>query len=1388
MKANRKCHLVVGLLLSCSLAWAQPQFSNLKFENYSTPQGLSSSTCLEVFQDSRGFLWFGTIDGLNRYDGYGFEVFRPIIGDSTSISNNRVYALEEDKYGNLWVGTKNGLNIYRHEKGAFRRIHLYDKSLFHINTRDVINDIDYNPLNNEIWVATKNGVSKAELNRFDSGDEQALHFSHYLNHPSDKTSLDDNDVSRIDIDEQGNVWLVTGGSHLHRYRPDQDNFQRITIPNNGGESLDHLPKALMVDKGGKVWVGNNLSQLAVMDQNQVFENPVIAEESIAIYDIYQGQDHNVWIATSDHGVYVVDTQGKLLHHMQHDSSDPFSIPNNQASKLLQDQDGIFWIATYNEGMVKLDLSKGAFGHNFYKKSKDSDIRIAQAVMQDLKGRLWIGTDGAGINYFDEMSGEFEQFRHDPKNPNSLSSDKVLYLEKCYDGDIWVCTLDGGLNKFDPETKRYVHYKHDQSDSTSIAQNSVWCAVEDQKHRLWAGTQEEGLNVLDPRTGSFVQFEHTPYDSTSILGDYVFSLYIDSHERLLVGTSRGMCWADISGDLSEGLVFNKVDEPNVTGILINDIVEDHLGDIWVGSDLGLHRLSAALNLKKTYSTEDGIPNNLVIGVEEDEQKQLWLITKSGMSCFDFETESFKNYNVSDGLQGMEYQSKSIARLKDGRILAGGINGFNLFDPRNIAQDTLQVLPILIDFKILNHSIHAGEELNGRVILEHALDQSKEIVLKHNEGYITLSFVALHMHNPDRVKYAYKLHGADQSFVQAGPTRMANYSGLQPGSYRFEVKASLNGDWSTAASTVLWLEVLPPPWKTWWAYTIYILLISLATWMLFKYYTKMVNEERERELDHMKLQFFMNVSHEFRTPLTLILNPVDKIISSFNDPEIVKNSAFVIQRSARKLLNLVNQLLDFRKMDLGKAPLDPIKGDIVPFIKDITKLFEDLAREKEIEMTFSSTIDGMFIWFDPDKIEKVLSNLLSNALKFTPKGGKVEVIVDHKQDVGGTLFGTRKLGESVEIKVKDSGIGLKKEQLSAVFDRFFHIDNTNSGTGIGLNFTKSLVEQHDGVITVESDYGQGSCFTVNLPLESKQLQDALKGNQEVRRTIKDFDMNSIKSLEYEISISDMNVLDSDETADTSGYQTILIVEDNKELRVHLKNELRHQFKIKEAANGQEGLEKAKKFYPDIVISDVMMPEMDGFEMCRNIKTNTDTCHIPVILLTARSLEEDRIEGYEIGADAYLPKPFNVNVLRARIKNLLESKKRLREKFVSQTGIMASSELTTNSLDEKFLDDVTKVILEHVSDSDFGLEDVLTEMGVSRSHFYRKVNSLTGQNPSNFIRTIRLKHAAELLKKRTGSIKEIAFMSGFNSTAYFSKTFRELFGMTPNEFASKSDDASA
>lgn len=1365
---------------------AKAQYDNLKFETYSTLEGLSSSTCVEIFQDSEGYLWFGTIDGLNRYDGYTFEIYRPVLNDPHSISNNRISAIAEDGDGNLWIGTDNGLNVFQKQKEKFIRIELFQDRSNAVNRRDVINDLHFDGKTNTLWIATRNGLSNIPLDSANRYSFQDLQFKHYLHDVNNANSIDNNNITSIVADKNDNIWIITNGENLNLYNEQTENFERKIIDFPTPYILDHIPKSVLVDFDGDFWIGNDLSKLVRWDKEKnQFKILSYVNIPTPIFHMYQDRQGLIWIATDGFGVFLISKEKGLIQHIKHNPVDPFSLPNNQASHILEDKNGTFWIATYNKGVSKLALSKSSFGHYFHQSGNPKSLSsyIAQSVLEDKNRNLWIGTDGGGLNLFNEKNRTFKHYYSDPNNEHTISSDKILYLTESHDQSIWVCTWDGGINKFNPQTEKAKRFLHDTSNPYSVGQNTVWCAIEDSKKRLWLGTQTAGLNLFDPNTEKFYVYMNIVGDSSSLLSNFVFSNFIDSNNRLFVGTSLGLNVANLSefeSFIPENIDFKTVKENHLQGYRINYIFEDHIGNIWIGSDLGLHKLTNDLHLVQSYTIKEGMPSNLVLGITEDDEGFIWSTTKSGLSRLNPTTGNVKNYNIHDGLQGMEFQSKSIYETHDGRIVIGGINGFNLFHPSDISNASDKVAPVFTKFRLNNKIVSVGDSINNRVLLFNSISEISDIELKYYETYIGIEFVALHYENPERVQYSYKMIGLDEDYVEVGTNKVANYSNLPPGDYTFEVRSSLDADWEQASVTSFNIKVSPPPWLTWWAFVLYGLSLIAVFWAGIKYYARLVSEEKEHELDQQKLQFFINVSHEFRTPLTLILNPINKMISSFGDPQEVKDSALTIQRSATRLLNLVNQLLDFRKLDLGKDRLNVIKADVLNYSKDIYLLFRDLAKAKDIRFYFKSSLNELSTVFDPDKFEKILTNLLSNALKFTDPGGTVTISLSRIKK--SSLIKRGKVKEVIEIRVSDTGLGFKKEQMKDVFNRFFHSDSMKTGTGIGLNFTKSLVELHGGAIAVESEFNKGSTFIIHLPLETKLKKS--QSSKVKEQDISDYklDLNLLKSVEYDMSITDRpNSIAEIAEANCQGLnQVVLIVEDNRELRVHLKKELGQLFKVKEAVNGADGLKMVKKHFPDIVISDVMMPEMDGFEMCRRIKSEVEICHIPVILLTARSLEEDRIEGYKTGADEYIPKPFNMNVLMARINNLLEMKKRVREKFTSMRGMISASEITSNTLDEAFLDSATKIILDNISNPDFGLDQLLKNIGTSRSQFFRKINSLTGQNPSHFIRTIRLKYASELLTKNLYSIKEIAYNSGFNSTAYFSKTFRGMFGVTPNEYS--------
>ncbi|WP_434035543.1 two-component regulator propeller domain-containing protein [Formosa sp. 4Alg 33] len=1379
---NKNLTLLI-LFFCCNFSFGQ--FNNLKFENLNTEEGLSSSTCLEVFQDSEGFLWFGTIDGLNKYNGYEFEIFRPILNDSTSISNNRINVIQEDKNGHLWIGTNNGLNIFNKYTKVFKHVTLYDQPINSYNPKKIINTLLYDESKNTLWVGTSHGLVKLPLHE-NTYNVKNLKPTHYTFSPENENSLDNDNINIIEKDNDGVIWIETSGQHLNKYNPESDTFERILIESDSPYELNHIPKRLFIDADNDFWIGNDISNIVLWNKDtNTFKKISLSEQRVPFYSIYQDSSGMIWIVTDGSGIFIYDKINDHLNQIKNNPSDPFSLPGNQVSDVIEDSNGVFWLSTYNEGVSKLDLKKSSFGHYYYQEGRENGLneKIVQSILQDSKGRIWLGAYNGGLNYFNEEDNSFTAYGFKPNDATSLSSNKMLYTFEDRDGAIWVCTLDGGVSKFDPETKLFKRFLHKDSNDNTIGQNSVWTGIEDENRRVWLGLRDEGLDLFDRKNEIFHHYKIGNDRQSGLLSNFVFSLLIDSNNRLLVGTSLGLNYIDLDdlGDsIPEQITFKEVNINGIIGNRINDITLDSSDNIWLGTDIGIFKLDQDLKLLESYFTQDGLPNNLVTGIIEDLNKDFWITTRSGLSFFSSETKTFKNFNTHDGIQGMEYQSKAIERTRDGRIVVGGINGFNIFKPNDIfINPTEKLKPKITALKINNKAINVGDTVNNKFVLKSPITEAGNIVLNYNQTNLSFDFIALHFQNQEQVKYAYKMEGLDEDYIEAGTNRVVNFSNLQPGNYTFKVKASTNDEWEDAPVTSVNFNLNSPPWKTWYAYLLY-LVVGVVGFLYFKkYYKNRINSEKEHEFDQMKLEFFINVSHEFRTPLTLILNPLDKLVAGYNDPELVKTSALSIQRSARRLLYLVNQLLDYRKMEVGMAPLQVQKGDIIKFSNDIFSLFKGLVSKKNIDYSFTSNSDHLITFFDFDKIEKILTNLISNAIKFTNNGGEIKVSVNQVSEKNkyASKIGQnkKKMSSFVEIIVEDTGIGLDKEQLNKIFSRFYNVDVNKTGTGIGLNFTKGLVELHGGEIFVESEINQGSKFVVRIPI-NKTAETS-----EITAVKDEFLINSMKSIEYDMLISDdiseSSMKESD--VNTDKLPTVLVVEDNKELRDHLKNELHGFYKIIDAVNGEEGLTKVQKYYPDIVVSDVMMPKMDGFELCKHIKSEFETCHIPVILLTARALEEDRIEGYKTGADGYLGKPFNINVLKARIDNLLEAKRVIREKFSKLGAVITPNEATTNSIDEAFLEKTTKVILDNISDTDFKLEHLLKEIGIGRSQFYRKIQSITGQNPSNFIRTIRLKYASELLIKDVYTIKEVTHMSGFNSAAYFGKTFRELYEMTPSEY---------
>ncbi len=721
--------------------WCHVIFSQLlspKFENIDTTDGLSSSTCFEIFQDSEGFLWFGTIDGLNKYDGYDFEIFRSVLNDPESISNNRINAIVEDGRGNLWIGTNNGLNFYDKESNKFLRINLYHQSVESNSPQKIINDLLYDEVTNSLWVATNdNGVIKLVFTEREPYAEK-FNISYYVHNQLSDGSLDDNSANVILKDEENNIWVVTNGKHLNYYNTTKDNFDRILIDSKGNYELNHIPKEVTIDSDGDFWIGNDLSNFIFWDKKKnLFKHISLVDSSIPYTDFYEDKNGLFWITTDGHGIFLYSKgDDEYLQHIVNNYSDPFSLPNNKPSKIFEDKDGVYWIGSYDKGVTKLDPTNYAFGHYYYQPDNPKGLsdKVIQSVFQDSKERIWLSAYNGGLNLFDEENKTFKHYKHNSNNQNSLSSNKILYTFESSDGNIWVCTLDGGVNKFNPKTNKFKVYLQDVNDSLSIGQNSVWSGVEDHKKRIWLGLRTEGISLYNPKTDKFKNYNNVYGQENGLVSNDIICVFIDSKNRLLVGTSLGLNYLNlntINTYIPEKISFSQVNIKGIVGSGINHINEDHLGNIWLSTDSGAFKLDLNLNLQKSYSSIDGLPNDLVVGIVEDNEANIWMTTKGGLSKLTPNTHQFKNFNTHDGLQGAEFQRKSITKTTDGRIIVGGINGFNIFQPSDIKIQASKILtPQLTRLKLNNKSVIVGDTINGRVLLNKTVSQLPEIELKHN----------------------------------------------------------------------------------------------------------------------------------------------------------------------------------------------------------------------------------------------------------------------------------------------------------------------------------------------------------------------------------------------------------------------------------------------------------------------------------------------------------------------------------------------------------------------------------------------------------------------------------------------------------------------------------
>lgn len=1390
------------------------QSDQIYFEHISPDQGLSQNDVNCILQDTQGFVWIGTNDGLNRYDGYNFEVFKPDQSKTYAINSNLIQSLGEDLFGHIWIGTAGaGLSCF---DPISKRFHHYSQSSdsAHLPINEHLTNL-YIDAYGRLWLSSLGGVELFEIKKNDAEEAEGVPQLMRIELPEILRT----GTFRVVAPGHGNsLWLGGGGNffRLTDHEPGKEKFklERIRL-GNSEDNLTINDFSIFSDHSGVAATNRGVFYFPDVRENDPESHFILGSGPFDAIEVDKfGQ---IWMG-SVAGLAqfkMVDGEAfpQLVKLHQNDLNVQNSISKNVILSLAQDKQGLIWVGTNGGGVNKFDPEQKPFKHikRSLQKGSISYDKI-RAIYEDRQNNLWLGTEGGGLNFHAARYGR-DNYQHFTSIPAPKNAFTLIEVEENNSSYLYLgAQANPGLYKL--KIPRAGEKLTDMV-VTNFPQipNSVFALLNEQNKYLWVGTYNGGLYRLDLEngidSGLAGPYRHDPQNPQSISDNIIRSLLEDSDKNLWIGTGKGLCMISAEERHRATPIFTSyLFSPNDTSSLSHNYVlamhESQAGDLWIGTfGGGLNKFikgkNGARGHFKKYTEDDGLSNAVVKGILEDDEGNLWLATNNGISRFNPHSESFKNYDTHDGLQSKEFSEIACLKRKNGEMLFGGINGFNSFFPVNIKENIYPPEVVFTNFEVVNKPISVGENLNERILLDSAISKIRHIDLKHDENSFSLEFAALHFAAPEKNQYKYKLEGFDDEWITVNSQkRFATYTNIEPGDYTIYVKASNNdGVWSEKAASIS-INIAPPFWKTGTAYVIYATLligflvaIQLYTVIGIKEKHALVLEhienERTEELHQLKLQYFTNISHELKTPLTLISGPMDYLINSGKGMgyEEREHQYHLIKKNTNYLLRLVNQLLEFRKLDRGKIQLKVQLGEIDAFIREISEPFQFVAKKKEINYQINSFHMKERIWYDQGIIEKVLYNLLSNAFKFTPKHGSIEVELAIKNDKRGKQSPNAERGDYLELRVSDTGPGIPVENQEKIFERYFNDPNSGGflvdGTGIGLSYTKSLVELHKGSIELESEEGKGANFMVILPVDRHSYFTSELVDQEKRPLSRP--ATSLAGLNDFIEDEDPLERRSENSDQYQlGLPYLLLVDDSKDIREHIKTSLSGKYNILEAENGEEGLKIANEMIPDLIISDIMMPVMDGIEFGKALKTDAKTSHIPIIMLTGKSSEESEIEGLKIGIDAYISKPFNMEKLKIHLENILKQRTELNERFRKQI-LLEPEEVTVTSTDEIFLSKAMALVEEHMADPDFNVENMVQGIGMSRSKLYLKLKALTGQSTSEFIRTIRLKRAVQLLESSDLTVKEIMYMTGFNTASYFSKCFKKQFGVSPSDYVSKS-----
>lgn len=1367
---------IKGLLLFALLTWTSICFSQKQFQRITSAHGISQSEIYSFLEDSQGFMWFGTVDGLNRYDGYNVKVFNIDKDNPNSISNNTIRCLIEDEFGRIWIGTDDGLCVYDSESQKIHQLNLapFDKNRLTINAIQLDQG--------QLYIGTSAGLLLVDVRskNLESIADQVKTVK--LN-----TEEAPFQVVTCTLGQNGKIWFTTALSlyQLH-------------------VNSDHLPR---VEK--------------VLDLSNTLPN---------IRNLKEDSYGNLWIVSHDNGFLRYNTQHKQLKYFKQTPLNPNTF-SNKISTVTLDNTGNLWIGTHDKGLLFLKKEYlndenpkfQLIEHNPYD-DRSLSSNLIYSLFVSKSNLLWIGTIGAGINIYDPYRKSFNYYNlHNANNESSSSTNFIRAVYADAQNDIWIGTHNNGLfilkrgetaeiEKIGFSAEPIFHLGDAGDGLTFVCSGLDLSLVKYVNNRLevmstlptgpsfyvskvvgdlfWVATLE-GIKKCQLKNGQLSLLEeYTTETKPAISFNNCRVLqFSEATNELFVGTEGGglnVIQLDHNMIPLSTDIYQQGDASNtISNNYVRSIIRSANSDLWIGTYEGLNKMytdSLGTISFKSYTQKNGLPNNTIQSIVEDNQNKLWIGTNRGLCKFDPKTETFTLYTSNDGIQSTEFSEHAIFKKPDNEVIIGGINGINTFFPAQITYSDSKPNTTITDFYLFNKKITAQEKTvdSKNIPLKKSISLTDSIFLQSNQNSIGFEFSAMIYNSPEKIQYAYLLEGFDKEWnLTEANNRKANYTNLGYGDYTFKVKATNNdGIWEETPKRIF-ISIETPFYYTTLAFVLYGLLAIIAfifftNYSILRYTTKnkimLENQHNKkiRELEELRTRFFINISHDLRTPITLISSPLEIISKKEGLNLEVKNLLHLVQRNVKKLKDMTEQLLDINKVEAGKLVPKLQHLDIVSFVKGEVLLFEHAFSRKGIQLQVNSEEDFYSLSFDADMMSKVLFNMLSNALKHTQQG-RVAVLISSISGQSIKQEANLDYDQFIKIKIEDSGDGIKKEDLAKIFDRFYQgKEQHKKGYGIGLSHSKDLVEAHNGFIQVKSIKGAGTAFSIYLPIIHHQE------NAEIT-TLPVIEPES-KAVHF-AATTDEAIPDDEVVAPEK--MKILLVEDNADLRDFLGKQLNTEYEVIEAEDGENGLAIAKAHHPDLIISDVMMPVMDGMEFCKALKTNLKTSHLPVILLTAKVDKETKYKGLEIGADDYISKPFEMEHLWLRIKNLLKNRERLRKMFQVNVNL-EPSKVTVTSIDEKFLADLMTKIEEGIPDADFLISSLEQEMGMSHSSFYNKIKSLTGQSAKELVFNMRMKRAKQILQDTANiRVSEVAYMVGFTDPKYFSKCFKKYFGAPPSNF---------